>query len=191
MLFPTPLGRSSLSQSLLLPWQPLSNPRRGLGWFGSAVPPWDVSWAAAGQWMRSKGQRGGLGARYSPSLLAVLLGSLGEKKVKKVSLRSLHRGSGSERVPGMKTGGVGIGVTPRGGACAARDARQGNPRLPRGAIPSPSPRSVEDQHTWEKKSQERRPGRCSPHGARLEFCSSPEDAMGQTHTSKHHPAPLP
>lgn len=65
-MFPTPLGRSSLSQSLLLPWQPLSSPRRGLGWFGSAVPPWDVSCAAAGQWRRSKGQPEELGARYSP-----------------------------------------------------------------------------------------------------------------------------
>lgn len=45
------------------------------------------------------------------SMLQLLVCSLGEKKVKKMSLRSLHRGSGSEHVHGMKTGGIGIGIT--------------------------------------------------------------------------------
>lgn len=69
---------------------------------------------------------------------------------------------------------------------------EGSPRLRPVAAGTEAPLgTVEGQHTWEKKSQERRLGHCSPQRARLEFRSSPEDATGQTHTSKRCPAPLP
>lgn len=85
-MFPTPLGRSSLSQSLPLPWCPLSHPRRGCGVSArrSAVPPGDVSSehiqaVAEGRWMRSKGQREESGAQRRLDALAAGLESWGEK----------------------------------------------------------------------------------------------------------------
>jgi len=133
------------------------------------------------------------GCLVLPRCFSCWFAVLGRKKVKKVSLCSLHRGSGSEHVLGMQTGGVGIGIASRWcGCCPGCSMR--HPQVTAGRDPLAFTLvlgSVEGQHTWEKKSQEYWPGCFSPHRVHLEFNSSPEDAVGQTHRSKHRSAPLP
>lgn len=117
-----------------------------------------------------------------------------------MSLHSLHRRSGSDHVLGMKTAWYWhwhhptVVLVMPGMLSWASPGHHGE-RSPHfcpvaAGIKAPLG-SAEGQHTWEKKSQEQWLGCCSPHRAQLEFCSSPEDAMGQTHTSKRWLAPLP